>query len=214
MPDRDAFAARLAAVGLDAGRQVVAYDAIGGPYAARLWWMLRWLGHDAVAVLDGGLQAWTDAGGTLEQGDAASHFTGNFMTAEPKAGTVSADDILATRGTDDLLVIDARTPERFRGDPNPLDPVAGHIPGARNRLWQDNLVDGRFKPADQLAREFDAVIGDQPLDRVALQCGSGVTAAHDLLALEIAGRPGAKLYPGSWSEWISDPSRPISRGDA
>lgn len=212
LPDRDAFAARMAQAGLDGGRQAVAYDRNGGHYAARLWWMLRWAGHRAVAVLDGGLQAWCDAGDALEEGEAPAPARGTFKSAPSLARTVSADDILAGLGTASLLVVDARDADRFAGKPNPLDPVAGHIPGARNRFFRDNLAaDGRFKPAADLARDFDAVIGDAPLASVALQCGSGVTAAHNLLAMEVAGRPGAALYPGSWSEWISDPARPIER---
>ena len=215
LPDRTAFAAHLAAVGVARGRQVVAYDTSGGPYAARLWWMMRWLGHAEVAVLDGGLQAWTEAGHALDVGDPGPAVPGDLIAAPPLVGTVSASDIFATRDSGDLLVIDARAPDRFRGEPNPLDPVAGHIPGARSRFYRDNLSpNGRFKPAADLAREWDAVLDDTPPATVALQCGSGVTAAHDLLALEIAGRPGARLYPGSWSEWISDPSRPVARGGA
>lgn len=215
LPDRDAFAARLAAAGLGQGQQVVAYDASGGPYAARLWWMLHWLGHEAVAVLDGGIQAWRDAGLPLEEGAARARPRGNFKAAAaPGAATVSADDIMASLGDRSLLVIDARSAERFAGAPDPLDPVSGHIPGARNRFYRDNLtLEGLFKPAAQLAVEFDAVTGDVPLDRVVLQCGSGITAAHDLLAMAVAGRKGARLYPGSWSEWISDPNRPVERDE-
>ena len=215
LPDRAAFAARLAEAGLRQGQQVVAYDASGGPYAARLWWMLNWLGHEAVAVLDGGIQAWTDAGLPLEQGAAKARPRGDFVSsATPGALTVSADDIMASLGDRSLLVIDARSAERFAGAPSPLDPVSGHIPGARNLCYRDNLTpEGLFRPAVELAADYDAVMGDVPLDRVVLQCGSGITAAHDLLAMAVAGRKGARLYPGSWSEWISDPARPVERDE-
>ena len=211
LPDRGAFAARLARAGLRRAQQVVAYDASGGAFAARLWWMLGWLGHEAVAVLDGGLQAWTDAGLPLEQGAARERPQGDFgASATPGAPLVSADDIMASLGDRGLLVIDARSADRFAGAPSPLDPVSGHIPGARNRFYRDNLTpEGLFKPPAQLAAEFDAVTGDVPLERVVLQCGSGITAAHGLLAMAVAGRKGASLYPGSWSEWISDPARPV-----
>ncbi len=212
LPDPDAFAATMRAGGVGAGTQVVAYDDAGGPYAARLWWLLRWLGHRDVAVLDGGLQSWT---GALEQGDAGAIEPGDFAPSAPAAeATVSAQDLIDNIADGHgLLVVDARTAERFRGDPNPLDPVAGHIPGAANRFFKDNLgLDGRFKSPEALAVEWRAVLGDTPLRSAVMQCGSGVTACHNALALEVARMPGAMLYPGSWSEWIVDPSRPVARG--
>ncbi|UAK25179.1 sulfurtransferase [Sphingomonas nostoxanthinifaciens] len=213
LPDPHAFAARLAAAGVQAGQQIVAYDDAGGAFAARLWWLAKWIGHEAVAVLDGGLQAWAQASLSLEQGLPAARAPGDFAVgAMPGRGIAGADDILRSLSGNALLVIDARTPERFAGQPNALDPVAGHIPGARNRFYRDNLTaEGRFRPAETLAADYAALIGDRPLDQVVLQCGSGVTAAHDLLAMEHAGLAGARLYPGSWSEWIADPARPVAR---
>ncbi|RVT92754.1 sulfurtransferase [Sphingomonas crocodyli] len=208
LPDPEVFAATMRGIGLHNGQQVMAYDAQGGPYAARLWWLLRWAGHDKVAVLNGGLQAWT---GPLESGtgDAAP---GDFVAKGPALATVDADTVLANIAAPKFLVVDARTPERWRGEANPLDPVAGHIPGSANRFFKDNLLpDGRFKPAEQLAAEWGAVLGDAaPADSV-MQCGSGVTACHNLLAMEVADLGGARLYPGSWSEWIADPERPVAR---
>jgi len=214
LPDPEQFAARLRAEGLNAGQQVVAYDAAGGPYAARLWWLLRWVGHDAVAVLDGGKQAWEAAGEALESGPGGAITMGSFSAKapDPKA-TVDVAQVLANIETGERLVIDARTPERFRGDPNPLDPVSGHIPGARNRWFKDNLdAAGRFKAPAVLAADFAGVLADTAPGAVVLQCGSGVTACHNALAMAVAGMEGAKLYPGSWSEWIVDESRPVERG--
>ncbi len=195
---------------------MVAYDASGGAFAARLWWLLRWIGHDAVAVLDGGRQAWLAAGGALEQGGRKAPPAGDFVALPPDGKrVVDAGEVLANIASPQHLVIDARTPERFRGEPNPLDPVAGHIPGARNRCFRDNLnAEGGFKPAELLAAEFNDVLGDTAPGDVILQCGSGVTACHNALAMEVAGMRGALLYPGSWSEWISDPDRPVATGPA
>lgn len=216
LPDREAFAALLRQHGVHKGQQVVAYDTAGGPYAARLWWLLRWIGHANVAVLDGGLQAWSAAGLSLETGAAPAVAPGDLAVAPSLvAAPVSADEVRANIATGALQVLDARTPERFRGDPNPLDPVAGHIPGARNRFFKSNLGEtGSFKPAAQLAVEFRAASGRDDAAGLILQCGSGVTACHNALALEIAGLPGAHLYPGSWSEWIADPTRPVATGEA
>lgn len=212
LPAPDDLAATLRAAGLSHDIQVIAYDMSGGAYAARLWWLLRWLGHDAVAVLDGAKQAWIAAGREMESGPAQAAPPGDFVAPWPREERViSASTVLENVGRQDFLVIDARSPARFRGEPNALDPVAGHIPGAANRFYMDNLADGLFKPAPQLAEEFDRVLAGTPARDVVLQCGSGVTACHDLLALEVAGKPGARLYPGSWSEWISDPSRPVER---
>ncbi len=213
LPDPEAFATTMRAAGLKVGQQVVAYDSAGGPYAARLWWLLRWVGHEAVAVLDGGRAAWTAAGLPLESGDPAQAEPGDFTAAVPDPeATVSADQVLANIDTGAMRVIDARTAERYRGEPNPMDPVSGHIPGAGNRWFKDNLdANGRFKPDGMLAADFDAVLGDTAPSATILQCGSGVTACHNALAMAVAGMPGAKLYPGSWSEWISDPTRPVER---
>lgn len=212
LPDREAFAARMRALGLRQGQQVVAYDGVGNFYAARLWWMLRWIGHEAVAVLDGGKAAWVEAGLPLEAGEVAQGPAGDF-TAGPSlvAQPATADEILADIGGGRFQVLDARDGARFAGGPDALDPVSGHIPGARNRFFRDNLAsDGRFRPAGELAAEFSALLQGKP---AVLQCGSGVTACHNALAMEIAGLSGARLYPGSWSEWISDPARPVATGE-
>ena len=213
LPDPALFQAKMRAAGLHAGQQVVAYDSAGGPYAARAWWLLRWLGHEAVAVLDGGKAAWIAAGLPLESGEGAPVAAGDFTAVAPDpAATVSAADVLDNIASQERLVIDARTAERWRGEPSPLDPVSGHIPGAGNRWFKDNLdAQGRFKSGADLAADWHGVIGDVAPDALILQCGSGVTACHNALALEVAGLSGAKLYPGSWSEWISDPSRPVEQ---
>ncbi|HKT86206.1 MAG TPA: sulfurtransferase [Novosphingobium sp.] len=212
LPDRETFAAWLRRLGLKRGQQVVAYGSNGGAGAARAWWLLRWIGHREAAVLDGGKAAWTAAGLPLETGVPPQPQPGDFTAAEPLAGApVSAAEVLADIGHGAAQVLDARDPARFRGDPNPLDPVSGHIPGARNRFFRDNLdSEGRFLPAGELAAEFNALLQGKP---AVLQCGSGVTACHNALAMEIAGLRGARLYPGSWSEWISDPARPVATGE-
>lgn len=211
LPDRAAFAATLGRIGIGPQTQVVALDRQGGPYAARLWWMLRWMGHEAVAVLDGGLDAWTRAGGTLDAAVPATREGGPYPERTPRAATLDAPALLARLGRTRL--IDARSGERFRGEIEPIDPVAGHIPGATNRFHKDNLgADGRFKPAAQLRAEFGALLGRVDASDTVHQCGSGVTACHNLLAMEHAGLAGSALYPGSWSEWSADPARPIARG--
>ena len=211
LPDRTAFAATLGRIGITPGTQVVALDRQGGPYAARLWWMLRWLGHEAVAVLDGGVEAWTRAGGTLETATPAAAAAAPYPQRAPLAATLDATTLQQRLGS--VRLIDARTGERFRGEVEPIDPVAGHIPGASNRFHKNNLgADGRFKPADVLRSEFVALLGRVAADQTVHQCGSGVTACHNLLAMEHAGLAGSALYPGSWSEWSSDPGRPIARG--
>jgi thiosulfate/3-mercaptopyruvate sulfurtransferase len=217
LPDPAVFAATLRSHGVNDGDQVVAYDASGGPYAARLWWLLRWIGHDAVAVLDGGKAAWVRAGLPLETGATpAAAQPGNIQVrGSLVARPVDAEHVIHNLSYPTQLVLDARSPERFRGEPNPLDPVPGHIPGARNRFFKDNLdTTGRFKPPDQLAREFREVLVETPPEEVILQCGSGVTACHNALAMSVAGLDGARLYPGSWSEWITDASRPVARSVA
>ena len=213
LPDRRGFARLVGALGIAPGRQAVAYDAQGGPYAARVWWMLRWLGHEAVAVLDGGLAAWRAAGGATT--DAPAPPRGASAAPYPKrpslAGSVDAETLLGRLGR--VPLIDARAGERFRGEVEPLDARAGHIPGALNRFFKDNLgPDGRFKPAAQLRSEFAPLLADAAPSDVVHQCGSGVTACHNLLAMEHAGLAGSLLYPGSWSEWSSDPARPVASG--
>ena len=211
LPAREAFAATLGRLGIGPDTPVVAYDRQGGPYAARLWWMLRWMGHAQVAVLDGGTKAWLAAGGTLTT-DAAAPAPLPPYPARPALATLLDTRTLAAR-LGRIPLIDARAGARFRGETEPLDPVAGHIPGALNRFFQENLgADGRFKPAAELRASFAPLIGlASPADAVH-SCGSGVTACHNLLAMEHAGLAGSALYGGSWSEWCADPSRPVARG--
>jgi thiosulfate/3-mercaptopyruvate sulfurtransferase len=214
LPDATALCARLGRWGISRTTQVVAYDAADGAVAARLWWLLRLLGHERVAVLDGGFAAWAGAGLPIEK-----------TIPRPKPVTYSARfdvkqiatiAVVAARGavSGSSPLIDARAPERFRGDVEPIDAVAGHIPGAVNRHYALNLdVTGRFKPAGLLATEFRMLIGSTPPSEVVHMCGSGVTACHNLLAMEHAGLRGSRVYAGSWSEWSSDRSRPVARGE-
>jgi thiosulfate/3-mercaptopyruvate sulfurtransferase len=206
LPEQKALLDTLRNWGIDDDSQVVAVDAHGGMYAARLWFLLRWVGHEAVAVLDGGMQAWEAIGQKVET-----------TIPSPAAGTIALNTALVdTIDVDQVLVngniVDARAPDRFRGENETMDPVGGHIPGAKNRFFKDNLAaDGTFKGAAQLRAELAPIVGDAGTS--VMQCGSGVTACHNLLALEVAGMPGAKLYPGSWSEWVSDPTRPVATGN-
>jgi thiosulfate/3-mercaptopyruvate sulfurtransferase len=211
LPDRAAFAATVGRIGIRPGVQVVALDRQGGMYAARLWWMLRWLGHAEVAVLDGGVAAWQAAGGAMSADAVVATAASPYPERPALTATVSADELLQRLGKTPL--IDARAAERFRGEVEPLDQQAGHIPGARNRFYKDNLdASGRFKSAELLRQDFTALCGSQtPID-VVHQCGSGVTACHNLLAMEVAGLSGSMLYAGSWSEWSSDTAKPIARG--
>ncbi|MDH5534942.1 MAG: sulfurtransferase [Betaproteobacteria bacterium] len=211
LPHPVTFTLRLAALGIDNGKQVVAYDASGGCYAARLWWMLRWVGHKRVAVLDGGWDAWVKSGQPVDTKPADVQAA--TYTPHPRPELVVDTGFIAQHiGNTAVQVIDARSADRFRGKNETLDPVGGHIPGALNRFFKQNLRDdGRFKPADALQQEFSSLIGARAPASVVHQCGSGVTACHNLLAMEIAGIPGSRLYPGSWSEWVSDRTRPIAR---
>ena len=211
LPSREALAATVGRWGITPATQVVTLDAQGGPYAARAWWLLQWLGHADVAVLDGGVAAWLAAGGTLSTDTTAVAAAPPYPATAPAMPTIDAAALQATLGRRPL--IDARAAERFRGDAEPLDPVAGHIPGALNRPFKDNLQsDGRFKPAESLRADFHALLGAVAAAEVVHQCGSGVTACHNLLAMAHAGLPGATLYPGSWSQWCADPERPVARG--
>jgi thiosulfate/3-mercaptopyruvate sulfurtransferase len=213
LPERQAFAAAAGRWGIAPGVQVVTYDGQGGLYAARAWWLLRWLGHAPVAVLDGGRAAWLAAGGVLSTVAPTAPAQAPYPPGPPGMRSVSADVLSAQLAANSATwqLLDARAPERFRGDVEPLDPVAGHIPGALNRFFKDNLqADGRFKPAALLGQEFAAVLQDPA--RVVHQCGSGVTACHNLLAMAHAGFGDTALYPGSWSEWCADPQRPVARG--
>jgi len=211
MPTRERFAALVGSLGVTPRTQVVVYDAQGGMFAARPWWMLRWLGHDAVAVLDGGLQAWQAAGGAIETAAPARAEGPAYPLGDRTMPTIEADALL--RQLDAVTVLDARAPERYRGEVEPLDKAAGHIPGALNRFFQHNLgPDGRFKSPEALRAEFGAVLGGRDLSTVVQQCGSGATACHNILAMEHAGLGTTRLYPGSWSEWCADPSRPVAKG--
>ena len=214
LPERDAFAARAGAWGIKPGVQVVCHDDQGGVYAARAWWMLRWLGHADVAVLDGGRASWVAVGGALHTDRSAVAPQPPYPAKEAAMPTVDTatlqQQLQQQQQLGRTLLLDARAPERFRGEVEPLDPVAGHIPGATNRFFKSNLAaTGHFKPATQLREEFLAL---GATDNVVHQCGSGVTACHNLLAMAHAGLPAGALYPGSWSEWCSDPARPVTRG--
>lgn len=207
LPDPGQLAKRLGAWGIDGGTQVVAYDASGGAMAAaRLWWLLRWLGHERVAVLDGGWQAWNAAGFETDDivpAPRAREFPRRPSIDEP----LDADALTSGAG---WQLVDARGAPRFRGEVEPIDPVAGHIPGAVNRPFGGNLdAHGKFLPPDRLRERFRDVAAEKAVH----YCGSGVTSCHNLLAMEHAGLSGSRLYPGSWSEWIRDPSRPVAKGD-
>lgn len=211
LPHPRTFALRLGALGIDDAKQVVAYDASGGCYAARLWWMLRWLGHTKVAVLDGGWSAWLAAGlpvtAEIPSMEPATHTpTANAL------GAVDAAFVAARLNDPSMVVVDARSPDRFRGENETIDPVAGHIPGAVNRFFKSNLSDdGRFRTPDQLRDDFREIMAGHAAEDVVHQCGSGVTACHNLLAMEHAGLAGSRLYAGSWSDWITDRTRPVAR---
>ena len=213
LPDPDALRHTLSRFGIARETQVVVYDEGSGMYAARLWWLLRWMGHDAVAVLDGGFAKWkaedrpTTSG---EEVNAAREFTGT-----PRADMiVDAATVESLRTKPEWRLIDARAPERYRGEVEPIDRVGGHIPGAKNRFFKANLNEaGTFRSSDELRKQLSDVAGSVSPDHIVNSCGSGVTACHNVLALEHAGMRGAKLYPGSWSEWSSDPSRPVGRGE-
>ena len=209
LPPRADWAATLARLGVTPAREVVVYDAQGGMYAARAWWMLLWAGHRAASVLDGGLAAWRTAGGAVESGAPRAVPAAAFAIGDSLVGTVDADALQKSLGR--VTLLDARAGERYRGEVEPLDKRAGHIPGARSRFFKDNLgPDGRFKPAAELRAAFEAF--GTPAARVVHQCGSGVTACHNLLAMEVAGLSGSTLYPGSWSEWSANPRRPVAIG--
>lgn len=214
LPDPAKLAQTLGSWGISNITQVVAYDDAGGAMAARLWWLLRWLGHRACAVLDGGLPAWQGQDLPLSREIPTPHPTVFSVLHEDALSWVDSDYLLADMVTGDSLVIDARAPARYRGEQEPIDPVAGHIPGAVNLPQQANLdKEGRFIDPQALRERFVSVLGEQPASRVVHMCGSGVTACHNLLAMEAAGLAGSRLYAGSWSEWIRDPSRPVATGE-
>lgn len=210
LPDPKTLADKLGRNGVGADTQVVVYDDCQGMIAGRLWWLLRWLGHDRVALLDGGLDAWRAIGGEMTDRVAVPQPT--IFMPQRRDLLVDADYILAHLDSADMHVVDARSPDRFRGENETIDPVGGHIPGANNRFFRDNLgADGRFKPATTLRSEWLSVLGGATPERIVHQCGSGVSACHNILAMEIAGLAGSRLYAGSWSEWCADPARPVAR---
>jgi thiosulfate/3-mercaptopyruvate sulfurtransferase len=208
LPDSDVIIRNFSDLGISSGMQVVAYDADSGMYASRLWWMLRWMGHDAAAVLDGGLARWQREGHPT-RGGVESSTPGNFKGSPRPGWRLLVDDVVNELGNPTRLLVDSRTPERYRGIGETLDAVGGHIPGAANYFFQQNLTgDKTFKSPDDLKTQWSAILKDRDPRDVVVYCGSGVTACHNLLALEHAGIHGVKIYPGSWSEWSSDPSRP------
>jgi len=213
LPDPHRLAAKLGAWGIDNSKQVIAYDDSFGAMAARLWWLMRWLGHDAVALLDGGLPRWMREGRPVVK-DIPVVTPATFTPQVRDNLWVDANTVAKAVKQDDWLVMDARAEERFNGEVEMLDPVAGHVPGAINLPFEDNLhVSGRFSSAQELRELYEGLMESTPPDHVIQMCGSGVTACHNILAMEHAGLTGAKLYAGSWSEWIRDPSRPVARDD-
>jgi thiosulfate/3-mercaptopyruvate sulfurtransferase len=212
LPNRETLADKLREAGLHAEQQVVIYDNSNSMYAVRLWWLMKWLGHDNVAVLDGGLGAWKAAKYPVST-QTPPKKSGDFLVKHPLVSFVPLEELVSDVATTrHYLIVDARAPERYRGEVEPLDPVAGHIPGAVNRPFQNNLrPDGRFKPAFALKQEFDTLLNGRSPQTVVNQCGSGVTACHNLLAMTHAGLSGANLYPGSWSEWCADSARPVEK---
>jgi thiosulfate/3-mercaptopyruvate sulfurtransferase len=211
LPPVQTFAATVGRLGIDASAQVVVYDQDSGGFASRLWWMLRWLGHDGVALLNGGFAKWVAEGRPTKVGVEVR--TCRVFVPHPQPQMLAtAAEVLTHLARKDWRLLDARAPERFRGDVEPIDKVAGHIPSAVNVPFLGNLdAGGTFKPVAELTARFREAIGSTPTDHVVCYCGSGVTACQDLLALEHAGLHGVKLYPGSWSEWSSEPSRPMTR---
>lgn len=210
LPTPDVFARTLSAWGINNSTQVVAYDDGPGAMAARLWWMLRWLGHDSVAVLDGGWAAWQSENRPVESQTPTPAPT-QFVPRPRPEMVVDVEKVFQYTASGGALLIDARAADRFRGENETIDPVGGHIPGASNHFYGGNLADGRFRSREYLAATFRSLIGQRPTREVVMYCGSGVTACHNLLAMEHAGLGLARLYPGSWSDWSSDPSRPVAK---
>ena len=213
LPQREALARWLGSLGVHNGMQIVVYDRNKSMYCGRLWWMLKWLGHDAVALLDGGLQAWKDAGGATDSGPFKLPAPASFELKTPLRQLVLTDAISAALGQTTQTVVDARAGARYRGEVEPLDPVAGHIPGALNRPFAENFTeDGRFKSPELLKVEWDRVLAGRPAGSVVHHCGSGVTAVPNLMAMEMAGFGPTALYAGSWSEWCRTPGLPCVKG--
>ncbi len=213
LPSRENFAKWLGQIGFGNNMQAVVYDRQGASYCGRLWWLLKWLGHERVAVLDGGLQAWQASGGAVVPGPSQTLPHTVFSITEPLVALVSAETVLGNLGKTNQTVIDARAAPRFRGEVEPLDPVAGHIPGALNRPFTNNLTaEGFFKSKDVLRHEFEELLGARRPEHTVHHCGSGVTAIPNILAMAIAGLGNTALFAGSWSEWCSDPTRPVAQG--
>jgi thiosulfate/3-mercaptopyruvate sulfurtransferase len=212
LPDPISLGLTLGLFGIEPGVQVVAYDQDNGMFASRLWWLLRWVGHPAVAVLDGGFAKWT-AEGRATRGGAERRRRTEFKAERQPHMMVDATAVNELTGRSDWRLVDARAPERYRGDVEPLDKKAGHIPTAVNHFYQTNMNErGTFQTPEQLRAHFAPTLGEVPAERIVCYCGSGVTACHNLLAMEHAGLTGAKLYAGSWSEWSADDSRPVAVG--
>ncbi|WP_345539358.1 sulfurtransferase [Variovorax defluvii] len=213
LPSREKFTAWLCSVGFANDMQAVVYDRNGANYCGRLWWMLKWMGHEAVAVLDGGLQAWQAAGGELTAREEPARFQSNFVPGRPLVNLVDTRSVAAHLDQAGQTLIDARAAARYRGEVEPLDPIAGHIPGALNRPFTENLgPDGKFKPAAQLRAEFESLLAGRDPATVVHHCGSGVSAVPNVLAMQIAGLGPTALYAGSWSEWSNTPGLPTRQG--
>jgi len=212
LPEPAALVQTFGRLGITSGMQVVAYDQENGMFASRLWWLLRWMGHDAAAVLDGGVRKWLAEGRPVESGH--TNRAPRAFTGSPRPDmAVDVGTVVEQLADGGPRLVDARAPERYRGDTEPIDRVAGHIPGAKNHCFQWNLDEqGLFRTPEELRAKIRASVGDVPADQIVCYCGSGVTACHNLLAFEHAGLTGAKLYAGSWSEWSADPGRPIEKG--
>lgn len=211
LPEADALCQRLGGWGISSATQVVVYDQGNSAMAARLWWLLRWLGHESVAVLDGGWRQW-QAGGWASQQVPHAAVAARYPGKAQRAMCLSSAEVEAGLAEDEILLLDARAPERFCGDAEPIDPVAGHVPGAINRCFQLNVDKrGLFKSPGQLAKEFETLLVRHSPQQVVHMCGSGVTACHNLLAMEYAGLSGSRLYVGSWSEWVRDLKRPVGK---
>ena len=211
LPDPELLASKLAQWGLSSDKQAIVYDDVSGAFASRMWWTLKWMGHEKVAVLDGGLEEWIKQGGKLVTTQTTFE-RGTFTAAVNDSMQVLLDEVEDAQYKMGRIIIDARSKERYQGLKDPVDPVAGHVPGAVSHPFKNNLTnDGIFKPSTELRHIYSKILADTPISSVISMCGSGVTACHNILAMEIAGLSGAKLYVGSWSEWITDSSRPIAK---
>ncbi len=212
LPDPRLFAGFLSGGGVTPQSRLVAYDDVGGQFAARLWWLVRWIGGPPVALLDGGWPKWVAEARPVSN-EIPELATGGIEARSESGCLWTAAEVEERRSDPASLVVDARAPERFRGEVEPIDPVAGHIPGAANRFFKANLrPDLTFRPREELRREFDALLAGRRPEDVGHQCGSGITACVNVFAMEYAGLGGSKLYAGSWSEWIAAPERPVARG--